>query len=223
MMLPRLRRPGDGDTGICFEYAAHDAIRRGEAKVSERVRDAPGRCKVPGGEVGSILFGAEKAGSQQLIDTAAELLTAESSLLSGSRGRPVKLKKHLASAAAAFRKRGVGSSLPQSISGLWRADLFLGCPDQDYWVGTTVKINPTTLTGDRGLRVGIVPANQGESDAIYKDDKRNLVVCPLPYDGSFVQIFYLAWEVVMAFWKRTRSFPSLLRFLVLQRARLPGT
>jgi len=25
-MLPRLRRPGDGDTGICFEYAVHDAV-----------------------------------------------------------------------------------------------------------------------------------------------------------------------------------------------------
>ena len=25
-LLPRLRRPGDGDIGICFEYAVHDAM-----------------------------------------------------------------------------------------------------------------------------------------------------------------------------------------------------
>ncbi len=77
-MLSRLRRPGDGDTGICFEYAAHDAIRRQEPRVVERVYDALAQCNVPGQEVGSILFGAEKQGSQQLIDTAGALLTEES-------------------------------------------------------------------------------------------------------------------------------------------------
>src|SRR6266567_4411180 len=198
-MLPRLRRPGDGDTGICFEYAVHDAVRRGDQTVAERVGDALSLCKVPGDDVDSILFGVEKAGSQQLIDTAAALLTNDSSLLSGSRGRPVKLKRHLTSAAAAFRKKGIGGGLPQSISGLWRADLFLGSAQTDYWVGTTVKINPTALQGDRGLRVGIVPASQGKTDRITKDDSRNLVICPLPYDGSFIETFYLAWEVVVAF------------------------
>src|SRR5688572_17786838 len=49
-MLPRIYRPGDGDCGICFEYAVHDAIRRGEATVLERVADCMGKkhCKVPG-------------------------------------------------------------------------------------------------------------------------------------------------------------------------------
>ncbi|MFF5496300.1 MULTISPECIES: hypothetical protein [Streptomyces] len=208
MMLPRLRRPGDGDTGICFEYAAHDAVSRGEERVLERVFDALKQCKVPGGEVRSILFGVEKAGSQQLIDTAGELLTNDSALLSGSRGRPVKLKRHLNAAAAAFRKKGVGEHLPQSISGLWRADLFLGCSTSDYWVGTTVKINPSGLRGDKGLRVGIVPAGQGKSDRIYIDDHRNLVVCPLPYDGSFVETFYMAWEVVVAFLAADAQLPK---------------
>src|SRR6266511_4391783 len=36
-MLARLRRRGDGDCGICFEYAVHDAMRRGDAMVVERV------------------------------------------------------------------------------------------------------------------------------------------------------------------------------------------
>jgi hypothetical protein len=56
-----------------------------------------------------------------------------------SRGRPVKLKRHLTSLAAAFRNKGTETGLPQSISGLWRADLFLGSADTDYWVGTTVR------------------------------------------------------------------------------------
>jgi len=207
-MLSRLRRPGDGDTGICFEYAAHDAIRRQEPRVVERVYDALAQCNVPGQEVGSILFGAEKQGSQQLIDTAGALLTEESRLLSGYRGQPVKLRRHLSAAAAAFRRKGVGTDLPQSISGLWRADLFLGSPDADRWVGTTVKINRAQLTGDRGLRVAVVPASEGRSDAVYKDRQRNLVVCPLPYDGSFVETFYKAWEVVAQFLNADAQVPK---------------
>lgn len=207
-MLPRLRRPGDGDTGICFEYAAHDAVRRGEPKVLERVADALRLCSVPGSSAASILFGAEKEGSQALIDTASDLLTWDSQLLSGSRGRPAKLKRHLASAMAAFRKKGVGSDLPQSISGLWRADLFLGNADTDYWVGTSVKINPSRLTGDRGLRVGLVPASQGKSDAIRSDAHRNLVICPLPYDGEFVEVFFKAWELVLIFLRADAKLPK---------------
>jgi len=129
-------------------------------------------------------------------------------LLSGYRGQPVKLRRHLSAAAAAFRRKGVGTDLPQSISGLWRADLFLGSPDADRWVGTTVKINRAQLTGDRGLRVAVVPASEGRSDAVYKDVQRNLVVCPLPYDGSFVETFYKAWEVVAQFLNADAQVPK---------------
>lgn len=206
-LLPRLHRKGDGDTGICFEYAVHDAITRPNAAVQERVEDALKLCKIAGSP-NSILFGAEKQGSQQLIDTASDLLTNDSSLLSGSRGRPVKLKRHLDSAAAAFRRQGRSSRLPQSVSGLWRADLFLGSASTDYWVGTTVKINPSALEGAAGLRVGVVPADQGKSDRLYLDERKNLVVCPLPYDGSFVETFYMAWEVVTAFMDADATLPK---------------
>ena len=45
-MLDRLQRPGDGDCGICFEYAVHDAISRGEPGVLERVEDATRLCNL---------------------------------------------------------------------------------------------------------------------------------------------------------------------------------
>ena len=60
-MLGRLRRKGDGDVGICYEYAVHDALRRSDPRVAERVSDAIQRyCKVPGKRLDSILFGAER-------------------------------------------------------------------------------------------------------------------------------------------------------------------
>jgi len=207
-MLARLRRPGDGDAGVCFEYAVHDAVATQNPLVMERVSDALAMCKVPGNTVSSILFGAEKLGSLNLINTADELLTPESVLLYGTKGRPVKLKRHIANVAAAFRKPTARSSLPQSIGGLWKADLFTGCSDSDKWIGTTLKINRNDLEGAKGLRLGIVPAQQGESDDVVRNDARNLVVCPLPYDHSFMQVFYQAWEVVVQFLEADARVPK---------------
>ncbi len=109
--------------------------------------------------------------------------------------------------AAAFRKPDARVALPQSISGLWKADLFTGYRDTDRWIGTTLKINRDHLEGAKGLRIGIVPAHQGESDAVTKDDGKNLVVCPLPYDRSFMQVFYQAWEVVVQFLAADAQLP----------------
>ena len=39
-MLPRAYRPGAGDIGFCFEWAIHDAVRRKDPMVMERLEDA---------------------------------------------------------------------------------------------------------------------------------------------------------------------------------------
>jgi hypothetical protein len=102
-MLPRLYKAGDGDCGICFEYAVHDAITRGDGKVLERIADAAKLCRLNGNSPQSILFGLEKTGTQQLIDTAEDILTDESRLLYGTRGQPVKLRRYLTTISGAFR------------------------------------------------------------------------------------------------------------------------
>lgn len=198
-VLTRLYVPGDGDCGICFEYAVHDAMRRDDPHVLERVGHALGMCNVPGAELGSILFGAEKAGSQQLIETAKEALTEDSLLMYGQRGRPARLRRQIDLMAQAFRSRHRTDILPDSISGLWKADLFLGHTDTDKWVGTSVKINPAHLEPAKGLRVGVVPVKAGKSDAPFKDEQKNLVVCPLLHDGSFMEVFYSGWRIVQQF------------------------
>lgn len=207
-MLPRLRRPGDGDIGICFEYAVHDAIKNQNPLVMDRIETALRRCNVPGSSFQSILFGAEKNGALNLIDTASELLSEDAVLLYGKRGRPARLKSHIWAVAAAFRQPMFRDFLPQSISGLWKADLFAGAADTQKWVGTSLKINRSQLEGARGLRLGIIPASEGESDGVYVDDHRNLVVCPLPYDRSFMQAFYQAWEVVIQFLNADAQIPK---------------
>lgn len=199
-LLARLYRPGDGDCGLCFEWAVHDAMNRRDPLILDRVADAMKRyCRVPGNSPASILFGAEKTGALKLIDTASNILTDESRILVGDVGQPAKLKRYMNMLAAAFRRPEVRRALPYSISGLWKADLFVGNTDRDRWIGTTVKINPKDLEPARGLRLGIIPSRQGRSDRIHRDDQRNLVVCPIPHDAAFMEVFYQGWGIVQQF------------------------
>lgn len=207
-MLPRLYRRGDGDTGICFEYAVHAAIRDSHPDVLERVDSALRLCKITGADTQSLLFAVEKSGKLDLVDSVKSALTDNSALLSGTRGRPALLKRHIDLVAAAFHRPDARLALPRSISGLWKADLFLGDTTADRWVGTSVKVNVRDLRAVKGLRVGIVPSSQGASDRVRIDDARNLVVCPMPYDGSFVELFYAGLRIVQQFIAADAEVPS---------------
>ena len=207
-MLPRLYRAGDGDCGICFEYAVHEAMNSGDGRVLQRISDTAKLCNVPGKAPKSLLFGLEKSGTQQIIDSADELLTDDSRLLYGTRGQPAKLRRHLNMIAGAFRNRQTRLALPYSIRGLWKADLFVGFSDTDRWVATSVKINPTQLEGAAGLRIGIVPTRSGKTDRVRIDESKNLVICPLHHDGDFMQIFYEGWRTVQAFIEADAKVPK---------------
>lgn len=208
-LLARLYRAGDGDCGICFEYAIHDAIINNNADVLERIETALTKyCKIKGGNPTSILFGAEKTGAMQLIDSVNEHLTDDSLLLTGKIGQPIKLKKHIQGVLNAFRKPSEREKLPNSINGLWKADLFVGMAEPDKWIGTTVKINRKTIESARGLRLAITPSRQGISDKIEKNDIKNLIICPVPYDQSFMEIFYQGWVTVKQFLNAGAKLPS---------------
>lgn len=207
-MLGRLRKQGDGDTGIAFEYAIHNAVRGKHAIVQERVADALTRCRITKGDPASILFAIEKQGSQQLIDTEFDLVTDESRWLSGRQGQPPKLKNYMNQLAAAFRRPTTRLNLPQSIRGLWKADLFLGSRVPDHWVGTTVKYNTAHLEAAAGLRIAIVPTQSGRADNIRFDEAKNLVVCPIPHDASFMQTFHEGWRIAQALCETDFNMPK---------------
>lgn len=207
-MLPRLYKPGDGDVGICFEYAVHSAINNSDGRVIERIDDAKKLCKIKANDTKSILFGIEKTGAVQLIDTAKNILTDESRALAGIQGQPPKLRRRINVIAAAFRRPNTRLALPWSIRGLWKADLFVGSAITQQWVGTSVKINEKDLQGDAGLRIGIVPTRAGRSDRVRFDEMRNLIVCPLHHDADFMETFYEGWRVVQAFIKSDAQLPK---------------
>lgn len=199
-VFTRLYVPDDGDCGVCFEYAVHDAIVKNNPYILDRIETALSKfCKIKGDIPSSILFGAEKSGQLQFIDSVKEHLTDDSLLLTGNKGQPIRLKRHIDGVVSAFKKPQDRERLPYSINGLWKADLFVGNTGEDKWVGTTVKINPKQLESARGLRLGIIPENSGKSDKVYKHETKNLIICPVPYDKSFMEIFYEGWMIVKQF------------------------
>ena len=206
--LGRVRKQSDGDLGVAFEYAVHDAVLRQEQAITERVSSALRLVRITEGSPSSILFAIEKSGSKQLVDTRRELITADSRVLSGRRGQPVKLQGYMNQIAAAFHRPASRPQLPRSIRGLWKADLFLGSTGPDHWVGTTVKVNPLRLEAAEGLRIAIVPSSAGASDAVRLDEQKNLVICPVPHDYSFMQTFHEGMRIVQMLIKRDFNMPT---------------
>ena len=196
--LKGLWEVGDGDLGNAFEFVVHHAVINGDPVVAERIVDALKLCRINAEDPGSIFFAVEKRKAKQLIDTRLDLITPDSVSMSGRAGRPMKLMPYMNQLAAAFYRETAALNLPQSAKGLWKADLFLGSLNEDRWVGTSVKSNPRDITvrSMAGLRIAILPSSFSPTDAVRIDEQRQIVMCPLPYDGSFVASFYQAWHLM---------------------------
>lgn len=192
-MFCRVYNEHPGDYGICFEYALHNSIRGRVPSIYNKVSYVLDQfCKI-GTHAESILFGAEKDGNQSILESVKSILTDNSKLLPGTQARPTFLKRHIDNIALAMRRSSVAQSLPASIRGVWKADLFLGNPHTDYWVATTLKTNRAHIEEAAGLRI-----------AIYPEERRNeeprmvgsLVHCPLPYNSDFMQLFGATFQIV---------------------------
>ncbi|KOO73435.1 hypothetical protein [Stenotrophomonas maltophilia] len=196
--LAREYREGSGDCGICFEYAVHDSLVAKDKNVYNLLSNVLNDfCGIKTGAE-SILFGAEKTGSISLINTSQSLITNDSRVLSGKVGQPAKLKKQWDTIQKALRDTKARDRLPSSIKGLWKADLFLGSSSESRWVGTSLKLNKSDFQKAAGIRLGIYPETKlGESPR--RDDDNNLVLCPLPYDASFMEAFYSSFFAVKQF------------------------
>ena len=204
--LAREFREGFGDAGICFEYAVHQAIASGNPIIHHLASEVLDEfCNIRNGAE-SILFGPEKEGVIPVLESVQQALTEDSVVYVGNRGRPPKLKRYIPKIISAYRRNEIRNTLPRCISGLWKADLFLGNRGPDAWVGTTIKINPSKLQGAEGLRIGIYPKRNAQ-DMPRRDPDLNLIRCPLPYDGEFMEFFYKAFFLVRAFLRHDAKVP----------------
>ncbi len=175
-----------GDYGICFEYAVHEALKTRNRSISPVVSQVINDfCGIKGGAE-SILFGAEKSGHTHVLQSVRDALTDDSRVLQGIRAQPAKLKRYIDSLAKAFRSVAHREALPQSIRGMWKADLFIGNPAEDRWVATTLKIRRADVEAAPGLRIGMFPE---ERPGQGPERDGNLILCPLPYSGEFMQLF----------------------------------
>lgn len=203
--LARNYREGDGDCGICFEYAVHSAIRNKNPLVIERIQSALSMCGIKGINTTSILLGFEKSKILQINNELLNTLTENSVLLTGPYGKRVKIKKYVEDMQKSFSFPDARKDLPVSIMGIWKADLFVGNTDTDMWVAASVKINHLSLRYTRGLAIGIVPSRWEQERPCYSD--KNMIICPLLYKDAFMQYFYSTWRIVSAFLKNDAKAP----------------
>lgn len=204
--LAREYLEGDRDYGICFEYAVHDAIMKRHPAIHPLMSEVlEGFCGIRSGAQ-SILFGAEKSGKWALIETAHELINDQSRVLSGNIGQPPKLQRLWDKLTQAMTVQEVRHQLPKSVNGLWKSDIFLGSSAEQRWVGATLKTNKAQFEALPGLRVGIYPQVL-HTDRPYVDERTNLIMCPLPYDGGFMEQFAASFSVIKAFLKNDARTP----------------
>lgn len=204
--LARIYQEGAGDFGVCFEYAVHDSIRARHASIYPIIQEVlHSFCKIKG-ESESILFGVEKSGSLNVVETAKNSLTEDARVLVGKAGMPPYLKNRVSALARAFRSVKHRERLPQSISGLWQADLFLGAPSAERWVGTTLKTTKEELKAAPGLRLGIFPAKTKEGPS--KDESKNLILCPLPYRSEFMVLFGASFQIAKQLMASNGTMPK---------------
>ena len=201
-------REGFGDYGVSFEYGIHHAIESNKHPgIVERVSDVLyNHCNIDGRVPISILFGLEKSKALNILGKAKKVLNDDSTLLTGKKGRSVNILRHLDELDRGYHGRKGGAVIPPSIGGIGKADLFLGMADSNKWVAATVKSNAKKIRGGVGLRVGFVPADSEgiRSDKIHKD--KGLIICPLPYDGDFMDQFDDTWRMVETLFRGNGKF-----------------
>lgn len=203
--LARNYREGDGDCGICFEYAVHSAIRNNNPLVIERIQSALSMCGIEGKNTTSILLGFEKSKILQINNELLNTLTENSILLIKPYGERIKIKKYLEEMQKSFWCHNTRNNLPLSIRGIWKSDLFIGNTDTDMWAAASVKINPIALRYAKGIAIGILPSRWGQMKTC--QEKNEMIICPLLYDNHFMYFFYSAWRVVYHFLKNDASIP----------------
>jgi hypothetical protein len=204
--LARIYQEGSGDFGICFEYALHDAIRARHKSIYPVVEEVlHSFCKIKGAAE-SILFGIEKNGTLNIVQTAENSLTDDARVLVGKPGKPPFLKQRVSILERAFRSVKHRDRLPHSIRGLWQADLFLGSPSAEQWIGTTLKVNREDLKPAPGLRVGVFPSSTKEGPR--KDPDKNLIICPLPYRGDFMVLFGASFQIAKQLMHSNGAMPK---------------
>lgn len=192
-MFCRVYNEHPGDYGICFEYALHDSIRRRDSSVYPLVSEVlESFCSIPGGAE-SILFGAEKSGDASVVETARNLFNEESKILVGRQSPPTFLKRHFDNIVRALRNVSVQQKLPSSIRGVWKADLFLGNGQSNYWVAATLKTNRKHIEYAPGLRVALFPEERRFESPRREGD---LIHCPLPYNGEFMELFGSSFQII---------------------------
>jgi hypothetical protein len=176
-----------GMRGDGFEWAVHEAIIGGEARVTEPITDALGRASTKlrgGGPPASLLFGYERAQYLGFLDAVIQNAGKTAVLLPDGSGRPFAFGPWVTVAARGSKAE---ADLAARIRMVWKTDLFLTVEGSSRYAAATIKSNWTQLEDGPGLRIAIVPEAKDLSHKRRRYESLHLAILPDP-DG-FMGLF----------------------------------
>lgn len=196
-----------GMRGDGFEWAVHEALIGGEARVTELVGEALGRAtkSIPSGAVpSSVMFGYERAKHLGFLDAVVDEAGTDARLLPDGRGRPYRFGPWVRVAAAG---PAAESGLGERIEKIWRTDLFVTDQVGERYLAATVKSQWHDLEGGAGLRLGIVPQAKDLKPGVTYREGLWVVALPDPdgFTGLFNDAYTAVAEAIYTLGKHTQS------------------
>lgn len=184
-----------GARGDGFEWAVHEAIVGGEARVTELVMEAllktsPKSFRNVSAPT-SLMFGHERARHLGFAEAVVNNASGDAVLLPDGQGRPFAFDSWVPVAAKGVLAEPL---LAERIKKVWKTDLFLSGEGKDKFAAATIKSNWHQLEDGRGLRMAIVPQARDLKPGYQRWESLHLIALPDP-DG-FMGLFNDAYEAV---------------------------
>lgn len=185
-----------GMRGDGFEWAVHEALAGGEARVTDLVSHGMSRASryIPRDSTpSSLMFGYERAKHLGFLDAVVDEAGTSARLLPDAVGRPYSFGPWVRVAA---RGAAAEPQLGSRISKIWKTDLFLSDQSGERYLSATVKSQWRQLEGGPGLRIAIVPEAKDLKSGVRHDPKHGLWVVALPDPDGFMGLFNDAYALV---------------------------
>lgn len=139
--------------GFSWELSIYNAIKFNDNHIQDLINTS---INMLTGEtsyerVKAILWGGEK---KEINPENIKNILSDEDLIWTERG-PLPFKQYIDMIYLAFNRSEFRKKLPQGLSGVWRADLFVKKTNSNMWFAVTVKFNRSDVKKFNGLSIGV--------------------------------------------------------------------
>lgn len=197
-----------GMQGVCWEYAIYYAIAYQNTYVQDLINNAINYLskKNTSEKINAILWGGEK--SSISLENIKKNLKDNETIWTPN--KEYSFKNYIDIIKDSFNKKNIRNTLPNDMSGIWKADLFVKKDSSNTWYAVTVKWNKSNMECYPGLSIGIYfeyvnPNNTQQNPYDIKQNpfplinmfgKNYFVNCSIPFYFNFGEYYAYTFRLV---------------------------